>query len=54
MTTFDRSPNATEATGEHFNLPGHSHKDMKFRIIEEVKSFNAIYARKREKLSIKN
>ena len=27
----------TMATGEHFNLPGHSFQNMKFTIIERVK-----------------
>ena len=43
-----------EATGEHFNLPGHSHTDMKFTIIEQVKALGPVYAREREKLHIKN
>ena len=44
----------SEATGEHFNLPGHSHTDMKFTIIEQVKSLDPIYARETEKLHIKS
>ena len=43
----------SEATGEHFNLPVHSHTDMQFTIIEQVKSLYPIYAREREKLHIK-
>ena len=45
--------NIIEATGEHFKLPGHSHTDMKFTIIEQVKSLDPVYAREREKLHIK-
>ena len=26
----------TEATGKHFNLPGHSHKDLQVQVIEKV------------------
>ena len=26
----------TEATGKHFNLPGHSHKDLRVQVIEKV------------------
>ena len=43
----------SKATGEHFNLPGHSHTDMKFTIIEQVKSLDPVYAWEREKLHIK-
>ena len=39
----------SEATGEHFNLPGYCHKYMKFTILEQVKSLDPVYARKREK-----
>ena len=42
-----------EATCKYFNLPGHSHTDMKFSIIEQVKSLDPIYAREREKRHIK-
>ena len=37
----------SEETGEHFNLPGHSHTDMKFTIIEQVKSLDPLYAGER-------
>ena len=48
-----RTKKKSEATGEHFNLPGHSHTDMKFTIIEQAKSFDPVYARERENLHIK-
>ena len=47
-----RTKKISEATGEHLNLPGHSHTDMKLTIIEQVKSLNSVYARKRETLHI--
>ena len=50
---YVKNKKISEATGEHFNLPGHSHTDMKFTIIEQVKSLDPVYAREREKLHIK-
>ena len=43
----------SEAAGKHFILPGNSHTNMKFTIIEQVKSLDPVYAREREKLHIK-
>ena len=42
-----------QATGEHFNSPGHSKNDMKFTILEKVKSNDPLYGREREKLHIR-
>ena len=42
----------TMATGEHFNLPGHSFQNMKFTIIERVKKQDMIYRQEREKYHI--
>ena len=42
----------TNATGEHFNLPGHSFQNMKFTIIEKVKQKDTIYRQEREKYHI--
>ena len=39
-------------TGNHFNLPGHSIHNMKFTIIEKVKSSNEFYRKEREKYHI--
>ena len=41
------------ATGHHFNLPGHSIDDMKFSIIEQVKTRDELYRREREKFFIR-
>ena len=45
---YVKNEKISEATGEHFNLPGLSHTDMKFTIIEQVKSLDPISARERE------
>ena len=41
------------ATGAHFNLPGHGIRDMKFTILEQVRSINTLYAREQEKSLIR-
>ena len=38
------------ATGAHFNLAGHGMKNMKFTILEQVRSNDPLYVREREKL----
>ena len=43
----------TRATGAHFNLAGHGMKNMKFTILEQVRSNDLLYAREREKLFIR-
>ena len=43
----------TRTTGAHFNLPGHGMKNMKFTILEQVRSNDPLYAREREKLLIR-
>ena len=50
---YVRNKNMTRATGEHFNLPGHAMKNMKFSILEQVKSQDPLYAREREKVFIR-
>ena len=42
----------TEATGEHFNLPGHSISDMKFQVIEKVFDKDKAIRLAREKMYI--
>ena len=42
--------NLTQATGEHFNLPGHSRNNMKITGIEQVKKQEKNYRKEREKL----
>ena len=41
------------ATGEHFNLPGHTYQNMKFTIVEKVKKQDIIYRQEREKYFIR-
>ena len=43
----------SRATGQHFNLPGHSMHNMKLTVIEKVKSDDPLYGREREKLMIR-
>ena len=42
-----------QATGAHFNLPGHSLADMKATIIEHVKKQSDIYRKERENFFIR-
>ena len=44
----------TKATGEHYNLPGHTVADMKVSILEKVHSRNELVREERENLVIKN
>jgi len=39
-------------TGNHFNLPGHSEKNMTFTIIEQVKQADTFYRKEREEYHI--
>ena len=50
---YVRNKDISKATGQHFNLPGHGMKNMKFCILEQVKSQDPLYAREREKLLIR-
>ena len=43
---------AEKATGQHYNLPGHSISDMSFQIIEKVISKDNFYRKEREKMYI--
>ena len=40
--------NKKEATGDHFNQPGHTHGDMRAIIIVQVKSQDYLYRKKQE------
>ena len=51
---YVRNKVLTKATGEHFNLPGHDKSNMKFTILEKVRSTDPLYGREREKLHIRN
>ena len=50
---YVRNKQINKATGEHFNLPGHSMHNMKFTILEQVMSSDPLYGREREKLLIR-
>ena len=50
---YARNKNLSYATGEHFNLPGHSWQNMKFTVIKKVKENNVIYRQEREKFFIR-
>ena len=42
-----------DATGIHFNLPGHKLSDMRITALEKVKSNDPIYRKEREKYHIR-
>ena len=50
---YVRNKQINKATGEHFNLPGHSMHNMKFTMLEQVMSSDPLYGREREKLLIR-
>ena len=50
---YVRNKSISRATGEHFNFPGHSTHNMKFTILEQVKSTDPIYGREWEKMLIR-
>ena len=43
-----------QATGAHFNLPGHSLADLSITILEQVKYNNENYRKERESFHIRN
>ena len=43
----------SQATGFHFNLPGHSFKNVKIIVLERVKKISDSYRKEREKFHIK-
>ena len=45
-----RNQHLGRATGEHFRRPGHGVENMKFPVLEKVKSLDPIYGRERDKL----
>ena len=51
---YVKNKNIKQATGFHFNLPGHSLTNMQFTIIEQVKKRNVYYRKEREKFHINN
>ena len=50
--SYIKSENIEQATGEHFNLPGHSISNMKVTIVERVKKNDDQYRKEREKYFI--
>ena len=50
---YVRNKQTSRATGEHFNLPGHNIHNMKFTILEQIRSRDPLYGREREKLLIR-
>ena len=50
---YIRTKKINEATGEHFNLPGHSLAHMKVTILEKVKSQEELYRKERESFHIR-
>ena len=50
---YTKSIIPTQATGEHFNLPGHSLSDITVTIIEQIKNKNEDYRKQRETFHIK-
>ena len=41
------------ATGHHFNTPGHSVSDISFRVLEQARSWDPVYRKEREKYHIR-
>ena len=50
---YINTKNKSQATGYHFNLPGHSLKDMKVTGIEKVKKMDTNYRKERESYIIR-
>ena len=50
---YVRNKQLNRAPGEHFNRPGHGVENMKFTVLEKVKSSDPLYGREREKLLIR-
>ena len=50
---YIRTNKISEATGEHFNLKGHSLSHMKVTILEKVKSQDELYRKERESFHIR-
>ena len=49
---YARNQKTNQATGNHFNLPGHGPENMKFTIIEKVKKVDETYRKERERYFI--
>ena len=46
---YVRNKVLSKATGEHFNLPGHTKNNMTFTKIKKVRKVDPLYGREREK-----
>ena len=42
---YARNTTLSQATGEQFNLPGHSLLNIEFTVLEQVESKDTLYAR---------
>ena len=49
---YVRNENTEQATGQHFNLPGHSLANLTVSILEKVKKQENLYRKEREKYYI--
>ena len=45
--------NNIEATGQHFNLPGHSLADLMVTVLKQVRKSETLYRKEREEYHIK-
>ena len=50
---YVRNKVLSKATGQHFDMPGHTKNNMTFTMIEKVRSVDPLYGREREKLHIR-
>ena len=50
---YIQNKDESQATGAHFNLPGHSLSDMKATIIEQVNVNSELYRKEREHFYIR-
>ena len=50
---YVRNKNLKQATGLHFNLPGHSRDDLKVTVLEKVVSTDPLYRKEREAFHIR-
>ena len=44
-----RNKTINKTTGNHFNLPGHSFNNIRFTVIEKIKSNDKVYRKEKEK-----
>ena len=50
---YIQNKDISQATGQHFNLPGHSLADLMVTIIEQVKKSDTLYRKEREEYHIR-